>query len=62
VIRETCNTLAADEIENMLQTVVYNAKLSLVGIYRLCPDGKSYKVGHHCEFPHSYTCKYLQHL
>jgi len=56
VLRETCNTSAADEIENMLQTVVYNAKLSLVRIS--CPVGKSYNIGHHCKFPHSYTCKY----
>jgi len=41
VIRERCTLSAADEIENMLQTLVYNAKLSLVGRLGLCPVGKS---------------------
>jgi len=45
VIRETCNTSAADE--NMLQTVMYNAKLSLFRRLGLCPVGKTCKVGHY---------------
>jgi len=48
VIRETCNTSAADE--NMLQTVMYNAKLSLIGRHGLCPVGKSYNIGNYCFF------------